>query len=317
MSQSADPKDALDKVTTGDLAPGGELPRETFDEFFQEVQDESVVLDRVRTVPMGRSKQRIPKIGVGERLRRGQDENTGQGESNVNTGFVDMDAEKGSIYWSLTRETVEENPERDQLANTIMSLMAQQWSADTEDLAFVGDEADGDAFINQNDGWFEILETRGAPVYYQTDDGTPSTATGTPQPPDTEMFHDVIQTLDSKYLRDDPVFMMNIQQLQEYYNSLVGRNDGLGVAVLQGDTEVTPFNYDIVGSALIPESRGIFTTPQNLIYGLRYQLRMEVLQESDEVFDNDLFAKYKIVGKDDFQVEDENAAVRIEDIAAV
>lgn len=314
---SADPKQSLNKVTTGDLSPGGVLPRETFDEFFEEVQDESVVLDRVRTVSMGRSKQRIPKIGVGTRLRQPQTENTGQAESNVNTGFIDLDAEKASIYWSLTRETMEENPEREQLANTIMSLMAQQWSVDTEDLAWVGDEDDADTFVGSQDGWLEILSDRGSAVYYNTDDETASTATGTPQAPDTDMFHSVIQTLDSKYLRNDPVFMLNKKQVQAYYNSLTGRNDGLGVAVLQGDNDVTPFGYDIIGTSLIPEDKGLFTVPQNLIYALRYDLRMEVLQESDDVFDNDLFAKYKIVGKDDFQVEDENAAVRIEDIAAV
>lgn len=312
MSTEATPQDALKQITTGDLGSGGTLPREMFDEFFREVQDESAVLNRVRTVPVGRAKTRIPKIGVGERLRQGQDENTTQTESSVSTGSVDIDCSKGSIYWSLTRETVEENPEREQLADTIMSMMAQQWSVDSEDLGFNGDES-GSGWVTQNDGWFTIASARGAPTYsHQADDGS---GTLVDQPIDTSLFHNTVQTLESKYLRADPVFLLNIKQLQEYANNLTEREDGLGATVLMGDSDLTPFSYDIIGSAMIPEGTGLFTPPQNLIYAQRYNdLRMEVLQESDEVFDNDLFAKYKIVGKDDFQIQDENAVVSVSGI---
>lgn len=312
---SATPQDALKQITTGDLGTGGTLPREMFDEFFTEVQDRAEVLNRVRTVPVGRSKTRIPKIGVGERLRQGQAENTSQSESGVSTDYVDIDCEKGSVYWSLTRETVEENPEREQLADTIMTLMANQWGVDTEDLGFVGDVA-GSGFETQNDGWMTIANARGAPTYsHQADDGS---GTMVDQPIDTSLFHETIQTLDSKYLRANPVFLLNTKQLQEYANNLTEREDGLGATVLMGDSELTPFSYDIVGSAVVPEGEGLFTPPQNLIYALRYDnLRVDVLQESDEVFDNDLFAKYKIVGKDDFEIQDENAVVHITGIETV
>jgi len=310
---SATPQDALKQITTTDLGDGGTLPRGMFDEFFREVQDESVLLDRVRTVPIGSSKTRIPKIGVGERLRTGQDENTTQAESGVNTDYVDIDAEKGSIYWSLTRETVEENPEREDLANTILSLMAQQWGVDTEDLGVNGDES-GAGFVTQNDGWYQLAADAGSPIYHHDDAGD---GTGVNQPIDNSLFHETIQTVDSKYLRADPGFVVNSKQLQEYANNLVGREDGLGAQVLMGDSEVNPFGYDIIGTPSMPEEQALFTPMSNLIYALRHDLRVEVLQESDEVFDNDLFAKYKIVGKDDFAVQDENAAVRVEGIEAV
>lgn len=313
MSTQATPQDALKQITTTDLGDGGTLPREMFDEFFTEVQDESAVLNRVRTVPVGRSKTRIPKIGVGERLRTGQAENTSQTESGVNTDFVDIDCEKGSIYWSLTRETVEENPEREQLANTVMALMSQQWSVDTEDLGINGD-ASSTGFVAQNDGWITIATSRGSPVYHHDDLGD---GTGTPQPINTAMFHETIQTVDSKYLRANPVFVLNTKQVQEYANNLSDRQDGFGATVLMGDSELTPFDHTLVGSAMVPEGQALFTPAQNLIYALRYDLRVEVLNESDEVFDNDLFAKYKIVGKDDFEIEDENAVVRVDGIETV
>lgn len=320
MGATADPGDALKQITTGDLGTGGTLPREMFDEFFTEVQDESNVLSRVRTVPIGTSKTRIPKIGVGTRLRSAQAENTGQTESGVTTDYVDIDAEKASIYWSLTRETVEENPERESLANTILSLMANQWSVDTEDLGWVGDAADADPFVAQNDGWLAIAAAGGSPVYYNTHNETPndgSADSGTPEPPDVDTFHNAIQAMPDKYLRNDPVFFMNRKQLQEFYSGLTGRGDGLGAAVLMGDTDVTPFSHDIVGTSLMPQDQMVFTAPENLVYAMRYDLRVDVLRESDDVFDNDLHAKYKIVGKDDFAIEDAGGVVRVEDMAAV
>jgi len=309
MSGSA--KDSLNKVTTGDLGTGGTLPREMFDEFFTEVQAQAELLDRVRTVPVGRSKTRIPKLGVGERQRRGQDEDTAPAsEETVNTDFVDIDCEKGSVYWSLTRETVEENPEREDLADTIFSLMSQQWAVDTEDLGVNGDESDADAFINQNDGWLTIASARGMPTYSHTD------ANGNPQPVRSDLFHEAIQTMEDKYERMGPIFVMSSSQVQEYAFHLTERESGLGDSVLFGDSELTPFDYDVLGLPTMPDTEALFTPAQNLIYALRYDVRVEVLQESDEVFDNDLFAKYKIVGKDDFEIEDENAGVHITDIAA-
>ena len=316
---SATPQDALKAITTTDLGDSGTLPREMFDEFFREVQNQAAVLDAVRTVPIGRSKTRIPTISVGERLRRGQAENNDQDLSDVSTGHVDIDAEKGSVYWDLTRETVEENPEREDLADTILTMMAQQWAVDTEDLAFNGDEEDasgGDsqAFLSQNDGWFQVAEDESSPVYDHQE-------TDTDQPIDTDLFHNTIQTLESKYLREingqAPVFMLNSKQLQEYGYNLTDREDGLGAAVLMADTDVNPFGYDIIGSPVVPEGEGLFTNPMNLIYALRYDVRIEVATETDKTFDNDLFARYKIVGKDDFQIQDSDAVVRIEGIEEV
>lgn len=309
MSTEATPQDALKQITTGDLGTGGTLPREMFDEFFREVQDRVELLNRVRTIPVGRDKTRIPKIGVGERLRQGQAENTTQTESGVSTDYVDIDCQKGSVYWTLTRETVEENPEREQLADTIMSMMSRQWGVDSEDLGVNGDEA-GSGWVTQNDGWLTIATARGMPTYSHTD------GSGNSLPVRSDLFHNAIQTMEDKYERMDPIFVMSKSQVQSYAFHLTERESGLGDSVLFGDSSLTPFDYDVVGISTMPDTQALFTPAQNLIYALRYNVRMDVLQESDEIFDNELYAKYKIVGKDDFEIEDENAGVLIDSIQA-
>ena len=294
--------------TTNDL-DGGVLPEDLFDEFFEEVQNQTAVLNRVRTVDLPRDKMAIPKLGVGERLMVEQAERSGVDEDDsVTTDTVQMDTVKTAIKWSLPQEAVEDVV--DDVPDIVMGQMEQQFAVDAEDLGANGDEAES-GFEGINDGWFTIAEDRGAPVYNHDTNGD---GTGDPQAVNTDMFDGAIRTLESKYLRTEPVFLVNTKHIQQYFGELQSREDGLGVAVLQGDMDVNPFGYDIIGSPVFPEDEALFTTPENLIWGLHRDIEVDVLTESDEVFDNDLFAKYAIRARHDYEVEDENAIVRITDI---
>lgn len=310
MSSRKENTDAMEKAidTTNDLN-GGLLPADLFDEFFEEVQNQTAVLDRIRTVDLPRQKMDIPKIGVGERLMQAQSERTANDEDDsVTTDTVSMDTVKTAIYWSLPREAVEDTV--DDVPDIVLGQMEQQFAVDAEDLAANGDES-ATGFEAINDGWFTIAAARSSPVYYHDDLGD---GTGTPQPVNTSMFDSAIRTLDSKYLRNEPVFMVNTKHIQQYFGELESRNDGIGVAVLQGDTDVNPFGYDIVGSPVFPEDEALLTTPENLIWGLHRDVEVDVLTDSDDIHEQDLFAKYALRARHDYQIEDENAVVRIEGI---
>lgn len=310
MSSRKENTDAMEKAidTTNDLN-GGVLPADLFDEFFEEVQNQTAVLDRIRTVDLPRQKMDIPKIGVGERLMQAQSERTANAEDDsVTTDTVSMDTVKTAIYWSLPREAVEDTV--DDVPDIVLGQMEQQFAVDAEDLAANGDES-LTGFEAINDGWFTIAAARSSPVYYHDDLGD---GTGAAQPVNTSMFDGAIRTLDSKYLRNEPVFMVNTKHIQQYFGELESRNDGIGVAVLQGDTDVNPFGYDIVGSPVFPEDEALLTTPENLIWGLHRDVEVDVLTDSDDIHEQDLFAKYALRARHDYQIEDENAVVRIEGI---
>lgn len=303
-------QEAVEKIDTTSLA-GGVLPRDLFDEWFQEVQDEAVLLNRVRTVSMPREKMRVPKIGVGERLWRPQTEGSSVAETDVTTNSIDLDAVKGSVNWTLTSEAVEDTPQG--TANVVFNQMTQQWAVDAEDRGVNGDESGSGAFITANDGWLAIATARGSPIYNHDDLGD---GTGAAQPIDTSVFHNMIQAVDSKYLRANPVFILNTKQVQEYANNLTNRSDGLGATVLMGDSDLTPFSYDIIGTAMMPEGEAMFTPPQNLLYGVYREVEVDVLEQSDDIHANDLAGKWALRARDDFQVEDENALVRAAGIQA-
>jgi len=290
---------------------GGVLPRDLFDEFFEEVQNQTAVLDRVRTVDMPREKMKIPKIGIGERLMTEQgDRSTVTEDDTVTTDGVEMDAVKTTIQWSLPQEAVEDVV--NDVPDIVLGKYERQFAVDAEDLGANGDEG-ATGFEAINDGWFAIAEARGSPQYFHDDAGD---GTGNNQPVNTAMFDGAIRTLDSKYFRTEPVFMVNTKHIQQYFGQLESRNDGIGVAVLQGDMDVNPFGYDIVGSPVFPETEALFTAPENLIWGLHRDVELDVLEQSDDILDKDLFAKYALRARHDYQVEDEDGVVRITGIEA-
>lgn len=306
---SAQNRETLEKVTTGELG-SGILNRQQFNEFFQEVQEESTLLDRVRTVQLDGPKQQIDKIGVGERLRESRSEGTAGSKESTNSGTVDMDTVKGGLDWQLTREAVEDNIEGEQLAQRIMGLMSQQFAVDTEDLAINGDES-GSGFVTQNDGWLTIADSRGAPSYDHMGNET------TAQPIDKSLFHNMLQTIEKKYLRTgDAMFILSRAQMQEFKMTITDRSTGAGDNVLLSDADINPFGYDILAPANWPDSRAMLTDPDNLIYGLHRDVNIRSLRQSDDVLEQDLYGKWSMTVRDDIQVEDANAMVVAENIEA-
>ncbi|QRY21750.1 phage major capsid protein (plasmid) [Halobacterium sp. GSL-19] len=303
-------EDALAKLNTTDMA-GGVVPRDIFEEFYQTVVDSAELLDGARTETLARPQMDLPRISVGERMRRGANEGTGDaGTATVNTDAVPMDVEKGTLSYDLTRESVDDTV--DDIDELVLDMLARQFAVDTQDLAINGDTSSEDAFLTQNDGWLKLLANAADTNTYSHVD-----ANGDPQPINTTLFDETIQTLPNKYLRSDrfePVFFANENQVQSYRMTLTEREDPLGSAVIFGDEDITPFSYDIVGVAAWPEDQLVFTHPQNFIYALYDQLEIRVLDDTDKVAENDLFARYFLRARDDFAVEDEQAAVHVTDI---
>lgn len=302
-------EEALAKITTDDLDPGGTMPRQVFDQFYVEVQESAELLDEVRTVEVDVDQNRIPKLSVSERQRRGQNEGEGPSEyGSVSTDFVDIDTQKGSVYWDLTKETLNENVEGENLADRLLSLMSQQFAVDTQELGIIGDESSGTAFLAQNNGWLTFAESNGMPAYdHQADDGS---GTMVDQPINTELFNQMLLTMDDRYLeRTDPVFLVSRKQLQSYRNSLTGTESDAAYMALMGSNDLTPFEYDIVAPSMWPDDRAMFIDPNLLVYALQRDVDVSVVEGTDKTHEEDLVARYAIHAKDDFVIEETDAGV--------
>lgn len=297
---------ALEKFDSSDLA-GGVMPRDLFEDWFRRVQDTAQLLDMVRTEILPRPKMELARIGVGERMRRGagEKEGTSGSSSSVNTDGIQMDAEKGVLSWDLQREAVEDTI--GQVDEIVLDKMAQQWAVDTQDLAINGDGSTA-PFLDQNTGWLNILSGRTDTNTYDHQGGAI----------DTSLWHEARSALPNKYKRNgqiqEPVYMMNLDHIEDYEYDLTQREDPLGAAVLFSDDDITPFNYDVYGFSGFPKDTALFTYPENLIYGVYRETEVEVLDATDKTAENDLFARYFMRTRDDFQVEDEEGAVLINNL---
>lgn len=303
---SARTNDALEKLSTSDIAPGGLLNADQIG-FLDEVQENSELLSRVRTLTVSREKTEINALGVGERIRDSHaEDSTGGGSASANVRTVDIDCEKSSVSWYLTSEMVRDNIEREQIAQRMLNRVTQQFAADTQDLAINGDEG-GSGWVTANDGWLALATAQGMPTYDHQTDGT----SPTPQYPDEDMVHEAITTLDDKYWSDDMVIIMSPQQVQQFAYEQTQRSTPLGDAFLSGSANANPFGFDLVGAANWPQDKAMFVNPDNLIYALYREMDVNVLQNSDEIQSKDLYAKYAMYTRDDFQIEDPNAGVLI------
>lgn len=300
---------ASTKFDTGDMA-GGVMPRDLFEDWYQRVQDTATLLGMVRTEVLPRPKMELARIGVGERMRRGGSEGEGASDTGeVDTDGVQMDAEKGLLSWDLKREAVEDTI--GQVDEIVLDKMSQQWAVDTQDLAINGDEADENDFISQNDGWLTLLEDDTETNVYDHEGGGV----------ETNLFHEGRAHLPNKFKRSDavnePVFMMNLSNIEEYEYDLTQREDPLGAAVIFSDDDLTPFSYDVYGFAGFPENTAVLTYPENFIYGIWRDTEVEVIDQSDKTAEEDLFARYFMRTRDDFAVEDAEGAVLIENVNEV
>ena len=307
---------SISKNTVGNLS-GGVMPRDLFDTFYQRIQESAELLAMVRTETLGRQQMAIPKIGVGERLMQAQADGDGIDTfEEADTGAVEMDVVKTVIPFKLSNEAVEDTV--DDIEEVLLSKFETQFAADAQDLGINGDEESDDPFEQINDGWLEIaqgadaesdrLEGDTMPVYSHAD------GEGEPQTVDTSLFNNAIQTVQQKYLRTDPVFIMSRRNVQQYKQSLTDRDTGLGDAVLFGDSDLTPFGYDVIGVANFPDDQALFTAPENLVWGIRRDVEIDVVDSTDDTLEEDLFAKYVVRARHDYQIEDLQAGVYIEDI---
>lgn len=284
----------LKEIVTGDFEEGGLLNRQQFANFYEQVQNETVALDLVRSVPLSGPQAQIDKIGVGERQLRAVDEAERAETREVETTSIDIDVEKTSLPWELSREVIEDTIGYENTSEVILNHFSQQYAVDTEDLAFNGDEDDADEFIAINDGWLKIADDRGA-----------SEVDHSGETVDTDLFYRLAQHVPDKYHRTGShVFFMSRNQGLEYKRELAERQTDLGDQNVTDGTFMTPVGYPAVLSPAMPHDTIMFVDPRNLIHAVHRDMRVGVTMDSERVVMHDLYGQYNLTSRFDFQIEE-------------
>ncbi|ELZ05585.1 P2 family phage major capsid protein [Natrialba aegyptia] len=325
---------------------GFQLPSDVTEEFLERVQKSNDLLGRSDTMTLERLEQEVPQFGVPMLSGSTRDEEGSRTSSS--------DAESGHVKFNATDKSyyILVEPLRDALKNThygpeqfgdyIVDQFVERWANDAALIGMRAGASSGNlqsiggaaALDSTWDGWIARAEGDSQSVDDAGDStrlGLEDTATadagsmpevdntdgsGNAQAIDTSVFNRSIQTLDSRYRdTDSTVFLLNPDHVQQYAMDLTEREDPLGSAVIFGDSDLTPFSYDIVGVNGWPTEYGMFIDPDNLAYGLFEGMELDQTTDTDKVHEDRLHSRNWLEGQMDFQIKEMQAGTLITGLA--
>ena len=313
---------------------GFQLPSDVTEEFLVRMQNEVDILGMATTMTLGRLEQEVPKFGVPMLSGSTRDEEGSRtSASDAESGHVKFNATDKSYYILV-------EPRRDALKNThqgpdnfgdlIINEFVQRWSNDVGLIGMRAGSADapleditGTAELDDTfTGWIARAEGDADSDRIGLEDTDAADVDEMPEvdmvndPLDTEAFNDTIQKLDERY-RDtnSTAFLTSSNQVQQYAMNLTEREDPLGSAVIFGDSDITPFSYDLIGVNGWPDDYMMFTNPENLAFGLFEQMELDQTTDTDKVHEDRLHSRNWLEGQMDFQISEMQAGVLVKNIA--
>ena len=312
-------------LAIADLATnGGELNPEQGAAFIRKLIKQPTLIRVCRVVEMVAPKRKINKIGFGTRILRAATSAlalTQSQRSKPTTEQIELDTKEQIAEVRIPYDVMEDNIERASVANneaantgpaglrqTIIDLIAERAALDMEELMLLSDTAytsgdpDDQAYMSQFDGWIKNATTNGN--VYDAANASISKA----------VFKQGLKTLPSQYQRNKAALnhFVSVNNETEYRDTLADRGTALGDQMTQGTSSAYAYGSPIVPVALMPEAKGLYTDPLNLIFGIQRQVSME--------FDKDITARVYIIvltARVAVQIEESDAIVAYENIATV
>jgi len=329
MASNAEIIRKADLAVSDLTSDGGLLNAEQANRFIRKLITVPTLLRQVRTVEMLSPSRKINKIQFNKRILRAATSGTAldtaaadsatafdpsadaTSRAKVLTEQIQLDTKECIAEVRLPYDVIEDNIERGNigaqtdvggagagggLIDTIVTLMAERAALDLEELSLLGDTTLGaaDPFLDQFDGYIKLIN----------DNGNVSNAGG--ETISKKVFKNGMKTMPDQYLRQRSTMKHFVSQDNEteYRDTLADRATGLGDATLQGNSPVGAYSVPVEAVSLMPEAKGIFTNPLNLLWGVQRQMTME--------FDKDISSRVFIIVltmRVAIQIEESSAAV--------
>jgi hypothetical protein len=285
-----------------DLVTGGLLNPEQANRFFRRLINEPTMLRDVRAVEMNSPTRNINRLQFNKRILRAGTSATAldtaaaasgttfdpstsgedQSRAKVQTSQVTLTTSEVIAEVDLPYDVIEDNVELGNVGtrtdnsgadsgggfvDTVIELMVERTALDLEELLILGDESLGvaDPYLDLQDGVLELVRDGG-----NTNDQSGAAIS-------KALFKDGKKTMPDQYLRNINAMRhyTSHDQETEYRDALADRATGYGDATLQGDAPLRAFGSQVVANATMPDDEGIFTNPQNIIWGLQRQVMVE------------------------------------------
>lgn len=300
-----------DLVLADLAANGGLLNPEQTDNFIQTLMDSPTVMNAARVVTMNAPQKKINKIGFGSRILRAAASGValaGNQRSKPDLGSILLQSKEVIAELHIPYDVFEDNIQGGNinapmgssaggLQDVIMSLVGNRTALDLEELALLGDTASGDAYLALTDGFLKRATA------HVVNAGAVTIS--------KDIFKMAVKAMPDKYLRvrSDNEFFVSTDNETEYRDTIANRVTGLGDSALVSNNSLTVFGSSVNAAPLMPNTRGIYTNPKNLIFGVQRKVNIE--------YDKDIAARKFIIvvtARIDFQIEETDAIVSITNI---
>lgn len=291
------------------MSNGGMLNPEQANQFIDMVQETPTILRQARVVPMNAPTRKINRLGFGSRIMRAapqgvspfaDDDGTNDrylaaaDRSAPTTAQIELNTKEVMAEVHLPYEVLEDNIEGMSFEDHLMRLIADRAAQDFEELALEGDSDSADAYLALLDGF---LKTATSNVVDNASAGI-----------SPDLFEDSLLAMPQKYLRNrgDLRNFITVADEIKYRANVAKRATGYGDSALQSDGSLVAYGVPVENAPLMPTSTGLFTYPQNMLFGIQRQIQIET--------DKDIRARSIIIvltARIDVLWDDESAVVKM------
>jgi hypothetical protein len=293
-------------------ANGGILSPEQANEFIDMVEEQPTILAQARVVRMNAPSRKINRVGFASRIMRaavqtGGAEDDGSNDryvlkadrSKPTTSQIQLDTKEVIAEIRIPYEALEDNIEGQSFESHIMRLIAARAALDLEEWALWADTGSGDDYLALADGWMKRM------VSHVVDNANAGVS--------PSMFKNGMLAVPQKYLRNLSAMRHFVSKANtiRYRDLVAQRSTGYGDSMLTGQAPIFAYgapvdSADMLGGANVGgSSKGFFTYPQNLLFGIQRQLQVET--------DKDIRSREIIIvltARVAVQIDDEDATVK-------
>lgn len=299
-------------IVLNDLNTAGRLNEEQSTAFIRMLIDQPTIMGEARTVHFNGDRKKLEKIGMGQRVLHGAEENVALADGKQTKPSFDkvsLECKEFIAEIEITDDTLENNIEGTSIEDTIMNLLAQRVSLDIEELIINGNTS----ILPATDDFLSVLNgIRKQAVSHIVDWNKAGVS--------KEMFKAAKKAMPAKYRRAgrDMRFYVSDDIEIEWIDALANRTTGQGDATLLSGTVPPAYGIPVKGIAMLTEynagttevpvmvSDAILTHPQNVVIGISRDIRVEA--------DRDIRRRVNFIVltlKMDVKFEEEDAVVKV------
>lgn len=261
-------------------ANGGLLLPEQADRFIDFIVEQPTVLAQCRQHRMNGPQTKINRMGFDSRVMHaatqagGAEDDGSNGRilakakrSKPSTAQIELNTKEYIAEVRIPYEVMEDNIEKDNFEEHVMRQLAERAALDFEEFALFSDTASGDADLAVQDGWLKLI----------TSNVQDNASAG----PSDAMVTTTLLTLPQRYLRNLAAMRMymSIANKIKFQADRINRIGALGDQSAVANVDLYSQGVKIEPTATMASdgtgAKGIFTHPQNLIFGIQRQITVE------------------------------------------